>query len=101
MKKRILSGMRPTGKLHLGNLAGALENWVNLQEEYDCFFMVADWHALMGEYENPAKLPEYTVDNLIDWLSCGIDPKKSTLFVQSQVPEHLELYLIFSCFAPL
>ncbi len=101
MKKRILSGMRPTGRLHLGHLVGALDNWVKLQGEYECFFMVADWHALMGEYENPGKIPEYAVDNVIDWLSAGIDPKKSTLFVQSQVPQHLELNMIFSCFVPL
>jgi len=101
MKKRILSGMRPTGKLHLGHLVGALDNWVKLQEEYDCFFMVADWHALMGEYENPEVLSESIVDNVIDWLSAGIDPKKSTLFIQSQVPEHLELFMVFSCFTPL
>jgi len=101
MKKRILSGMRPTGKLHLGHLVGALDNWVKFQEEYDCFFMVADWHALMGEYEDPSRLSEYALDNVIDWLSVGIDPAKSTLFVQSQVPQHLELNMIFSCFVPL
>lgn len=101
MKKRILSGMRPTGRLHLGHLAGALENWVRLQEEYECLFMVADWHALMGEYENPAVLSEAGADNIIDWLSTGIDPQKSTIFIQSQIPEHLELYMIFSCFVPL
>lgn len=93
--------MRPTGKLHLGHLAGALNNWVKLQEEYDCFFMVADWHALMSEYENTAVLSEFTIDNVIDWLSSGIDPKKSTLFIQSQVPEHLEMHMIFSCVTPL
>jgi tryptophanyl-tRNA synthetase len=101
MKKRILSGMRPTGKLHLGHLVGALDNWVKLQEEYDSFFMVADWHALMSEYENTAELSENIIDNVIDWLSSGIDPKKSTLFVQSQVSAHLDLHMIFSCFVPL
>lgn len=101
MKKRILSGMRPTGKLHLGHLVGALDNWVKLQDEYDCLFMVADWHALMSEYENTHALPEYILDNVIDWLSAGIDPEKSTLFIQSDVPEHLELYMIFSCLVPL
>jgi len=85
----------------LGHLVGALDNWVKLQEEYDCFFMIADWHALMSEYENPTILPESIVDNVIDWLSVGIDPKKSTLFIQSQVSQHLELYMIFSCFTPL
>ncbi len=101
MKKRVLSGMRPTGKLHLGHLVGALDNWVKLQQEYDCFFMVADWHALMSEYEHPAVLSESAVDNVIDWLSAGIDPEESTIFVQSQVPEHLALSMIFSCFTPL
>lgn len=101
MKKRILSGMRPTGKLHLGHLVGALANWTKLQDEYDCFFMVADWHALMSEYENPADLKANLLDNVIDWLSCGIDPEKSTIFVQSQVPEHLELYFILSLITPL
>ncbi|MDD5097480.1 MAG: tryptophan--tRNA ligase [Candidatus Omnitrophica bacterium] len=96
MKKIILSGMRPTGKLHLGHLVGALDNWVKLQDDYDCFFMVADWHALMSEYEHPDNLKANTLDNVIDWLSCGIDPDKSTIFIQSQVPEHLELYFILS-----
>ena len=93
--------MRPTGKLHLGHLVGALDNWVRLQEEYDCFFMVADWHALMGEYENPHGMAGYAVDNVIDWLAAGIDPDKSVIFVQSQVGEHLDLHMIFSCFVPL
>jgi tryptophanyl-tRNA synthetase len=101
MKKRILSGMRPTGKLHLGHLVGALDNWVKLQDEYECFFMVADWHALMSEYENTAVLSESMLDNVIDWLSAGIDPVKSTLFIQSEVPQHLELNMIFSCLTPL
>jgi tryptophanyl-tRNA synthetase len=101
MKKRILSGMRPTGKLHLGHLVGALANWTKLQDEYDCFFMVADWHALMSEYEKPDLLKDNLLDNVIDWLSCGIDPEKSTIFVQSQVPEHLELYFILSLITPL
>jgi len=100
-KKRILSGMRPTGKLHLGHLVGALANWTKLQEEYDCLFMVADWHALMSEYENPDALSANMLDNVIDWLSCGIDPEKSVIFVQSQVPEHLELYFILSLITPL
>ncbi|MCU0666612.1 MAG: tryptophan--tRNA ligase [Candidatus Omnitrophica bacterium] len=101
MKKRILSGMRPTGKLHLGHLVGALDNWVKLQEEYECFFMVADWHALMGEYASPKTIIECGYDNVLDWLCAGIDPKKSTVFVQSQVPAHLELFMIFSCITPL
>ena len=101
MKKKILSGMRPTGKLHLGHLVGALENWKELQDEYDCFFMIADWHALMSEYEKPDTLSEYAVDNAIDWISVGMDPTKSTLFIQSEVTQHLELYMIFSCLTPL
>jgi len=101
MKKRILSGMRPTGKLHLGHLVGALDNWIKLQDEYECFFMVADWHALMSEYENPRDLKENILDNVIDWLSFGISPLKSTIFIQSHVKEHLELYMIFSIITPL
>jgi len=101
MKKRILSGMRPTGKLHLGHLVGALENWIKLQDEYHCFFMVADWHALMSEYENTADLKENIIDNAADWLACGVSAEKSTIFVQSEVKEHLELHLIFSIITPL
>ena len=101
MKKRILSGMRPTGKLHLGHLVGALANWIKLQDEYDCFFMVADWHALMSEYENPVDIKENILDNVIDWLACGINPEKSVIFIQSQVAEHLELYFILSLITPL
>lgn len=101
MKKKILSGMRPTGKLHLGHWAGALDNWAKLQEEYECFFMVADWHALMSEYENTKVIAEYAIDNVIDWLASGVDPKKSTLFIQSQVPQHCQLHMILSCLVPL
>ncbi len=101
MKKRILSGMRPTGKLHLGHLLGALNNWKKLQDKYECLFFVADWHALMSEYKDTKRLREFSLDNAIDWISCGIDPEKSTLFIQSDVPEHLELYMIFSCLTPL
>lgn len=100
-KKRILSGMRPTGKLHLGHLVGALANWVKLQDEYDCFFMVADWHALMSEYENTDLLKANMLDNVFDWLACGVDPEKTTIFLQSQVPEHLELFFILSLITPL
>ncbi|MBU0549381.1 MAG: tryptophan--tRNA ligase [Candidatus Omnitrophica bacterium] len=98
---RILSGMRPTGKLHLGHLVGALDNWVRLQEDNQCFFMVADWHALMSEYECPSVVSESTFDNLIDWLAAGIDPAKSIIFIQSEVKEHLDLYMLFSCLTPL
>ncbi|MDD5044603.1 MAG: tryptophan--tRNA ligase [Candidatus Omnitrophica bacterium] len=101
MKKRILSGMRPTGKLHLGHLVGALKNWVDLQTKYDCFFMVADWHALMSEYENPYQLEKNAYDNVADWLSCGIDPDESVIFIQSEVKEHLDLFMVFSCLTPL
>ncbi len=100
-RKRCLSGMRPTGKLHLGHLVGALRNWKKLQEEYECFFMVADWHALMSEYEHPQQLREWTYDNVIDWIACGIDPKKSVLFRQSDVQEHVELYAVLSILTPL
>lgn len=93
--------MRPTGRLHLGHLVGALENWIRFQEEYECFFMVADWHALMSEYENPAALKENLIDNVIDWLACGISPEKATLFIQSHVKEHLELHMVFSLITPL
>ena len=101
MKKRILSGMRPTGPLHIGHLVGALKNWVRLQDEYECYFMIADWHALMSEYEDPKLIKKYTLDMMLDWLSCGIDLNKSVLFVQSHVPEHLELAMTFSLFVPL
>lgn len=101
MKKRILSGMRPTGQLHLGHLVGALENWVKLQDEYECFFMVADWHALMSEYEDPSMIMEYSAEIVLDWLSVGIDFNKSTIFLQSDVKEHLELYMILSTLTPL
>jgi len=93
--------MRPTGKLHLGHLVGALNNWVGLQSEYECFFMVADWHALMSEYENSKIIRESIYENVVDWLACGIDPDKSTVFIQSQVPQHLELYMTFSVLTPL
>ncbi|MCG2712860.1 MAG: tryptophan--tRNA ligase [Candidatus Omnitrophica bacterium] len=101
MKKKILSGMRPTGRLHLGHLVGALKNWSLLQSDYECFFMVADWHALMSEYKDPSRLKEFSLDNVIDWISCGIDPDKATIFIQSQIPEHLELYMALSCITPI
>ncbi|OGX27731.1 MAG: tryptophan--tRNA ligase [Omnitrophica WOR_2 bacterium RIFCSPHIGHO2_01_FULL_48_9] len=101
MKKTVFSAMRPTGKLHLGHLVGALQNWLELQEKYSCIFGIVDWHALMGEYEQSAEIADNTLDMAIDWLACGIDPKKSILFVQSHVPEHLELQMILSCLTPL
>ncbi len=101
-KPRILSGMRPTGKMHLGHLVGALENWVQLQDDYECFYMVADWHALMSEYQNDThSIQKHGYDNVIDWISAGIDPKKSTIFMQSDVPEHLELNMILSSITPI
>lgn len=101
MKKRVLSGMRPTGKLHLGHLAGALKNWVELQARYECFYMVADYHAFMSEYENPTDIKENIIECVVDWIACGIDPNKSVIFVQSHVPEHLELGMILSTITPL
>lgn len=100
-KKRILSGMRPTGPLHLGNLHGALANWLKMQKEYDCFFFIADWHALTSNYENTDSISEYVKDMMIDWLSVGISPDKSTLFVQSHIKEHAELYLLLSMITPV
>ncbi len=101
MRKRLLSGMRPTGPLHLGHLVGALSNWANLQDKYECYFMVADWHAHMSEYERPQDLKKYTIDNVIDWISCGVNPQKSVLFVQSHIKEHVELHLLLSNITPL
>lgn len=101
MSKTVFSAMRPTGKLHLGHLLGALHNWVELQKEYRCVFAVADWHALMGEYENPKEMRAYTIDMVTDWIACGIDPDKSICYVQSDVKEHLELQMMLSCLTPL
>ncbi len=94
-KKRILSGMRPTGRLHLGNYVGALENWVTLQKEYDNFHMVADWHSLTTSFENTDTIWDDSVEMVIDWLAAGINPEKSPMFVQSHIKEHAELYLLF------
>jgi len=96
MRKRILSGMRSTGGCHLGNYVGALENWIRLQDEYDSFHMVADWHELTTDLEHTSKIGKNSVEVVIDWLSAGLDPKKSPLFIQSHVKEHAELHLIFS-----
>jgi len=100
-KKRILSGMRPTGPLHLGNLHGALNNWINMQEHYDCFFFIADWHALTSDYEDTENIAEYVRNMLIDWLSAGLLPDKSTLFIQSRIKEHAELFLVLSMITPV
>ena len=100
-KKRVLSGMRPTGQLHLGNLHGALANWIRMQEEYDCFYFIADWHALTSDYEDTGSITDYTKNMMIDWLSAGLSPEKSTLFVQSHIKEHAELFLILSMITPV
>jgi tryptophanyl-tRNA synthetase len=100
-RKRVLSGMRPTGRLHLGHFFGALQNWLKLQDEYDCFFFVADWHALTTHYEDTSSVAENTLQVAIDWLSVGLDPEKSTLFIQSRILEHAELHLLLSMITPL
>ncbi len=100
-QQRIVSGMRPTGPLHIGNYFGALKNWVGLQESYDCLFFVADWHSLTTEYADPTKLPGWVREVALDWLAAGIDPNKATLFIQSHVKEHAELHLLLSMITPL
>ncbi len=99
--KRIVSGMRPTGKLHLGHYHGVLANWQKLQEEFECFFFAADWHSLTTEYENTMGIVENTYEMVLDWLAFGIDPEKSTIFVQSRVPQHAELNLILAMITPV
>lgn len=102
MKKgTILSGMRPTGRLHIGHLMGALSNWAALQDDYNCFFMVADWHALTSEYEHPEVVRDSILGVAIDFMACGLDPERSTIFVQSDIQEHMELHMAFSCVTPL
>jgi len=101
VKDRVLSGMQASGKVHLGNLVGALKNWVNLQDKYDCFYFVADWHALTTGYANPAAIRESTNDLLINFIAAGLDPEKSTIFIQSMVPQHAELHLLLSMITPL
>ena len=100
-QSRVLSGMRPTGRLHLGHYHGVLKNWLELQHEYDCFFFVADWHALTTHYEHTETLEQYVYDMVIDWLAVGVNPGTATLFVQSRVPEHAELNLLLSMITPL
>ncbi|MCK6390510.1 MAG: tryptophan--tRNA ligase [Azonexus sp.] len=99
--ERVLSGMRPTGALHLGHYHGVLKNWVQLQHEYPCLFFVADWHALTTNYDNPQNIEKATWDMVIDWLAAGVDPNQATLFIQSKVPEHAELHLLLSMMTPL
>lgn len=100
-QSRVLSGMRPTGRLHLGHYYGVLKNWLALQHEYDCFFFVADWHALTTRYENSQHLQQHILDMVIDWLAIGVNPGASTIFIQSRVPEHAELHLLLSMITPL
>ena len=99
--QRVLSGMRPTGRLHLGHYHGVLKNWLRLQHEYECFFFVADWHALTTDYEKPGDIESSSWEMMIDWLAVGINPKNAKLFIQSRVPEHAELHLLLSMMTPL
>ena len=100
-RKRVLSGMRSTGKLHLGNYVGALQNWVRMQDQYECFFFIADWHALTTDYADTSKVKENSLEVLLYWLAAGLDPDRSTLFIQSHIPLHAELHLLFSMITPL
>ncbi|MCQ2739598.1 MAG: tryptophan--tRNA ligase [bacterium] len=100
MKQKIMSGMRPTGKLHLGHYLGVIDNWVKLQEEYDCYFSVADWHALTTKYDKTENLKQDVAEVVMDWLACGIDPEKATIYVQSLVPETAELHIYLSMITP-
>jgi tryptophanyl-tRNA synthetase len=101
MRKKVLSGMRPTGRLHLGHYFGALKNWIELQNEYECYYMSADWHALTTDYADTSKINENTFEMVADWITAGIDPEKSVIFKQSEVPQHSELFLILSMITPL
>ncbi len=100
-RKRVLSGMRPTGKLHLGNYVGALQNWVGMQDQYECFFCVVDWHALTTDYADTSRVKENSLEVAFDWLAAGLDPEKSVLFMQSHIPAHAELHLLLSMITPL
>src|ERR1700739_86217 len=100
-KKRVLSGMRSTGKLHLGNYVGALQNWVEMQDHYQCFYFIADWHALTTDYADTSKVKANSIEVLLDWLAAGLDPERCTMFIQSHVPQHAELHLLFSMITPL
>jgi len=101
IRKRVLSGMQPSGLMHLGNHLGALENWKALQEQYDCYFFVADWHALSTNYADTSRIREFVREMLTDWLAAGIDPARSTVFIQSHVPEHAILHLLLSMMTPI
>jgi tryptophanyl-tRNA synthetase len=100
-KQRVLSGIQPSGKLHIGNLIGALQNWVKLQDEYECYYFIADWHALTSQYADTSQLKEYITDVLVNCLAAGLDPEKCTIFQQSRLPEHAELHLLLSMITPL
>jgi tryptophanyl-tRNA synthetase len=100
-KKRVLSGMQPSGLLHLGNLMGALDNWRRLQHEYECYYFIADWHALTTQYADTSKMRTYVHEMVLDWLAAGLDPEKAVLFQQSQLPEHAVLHVLFSMITPL
>src|SRR5215472_2304703 len=100
-RKRVLSGMRSTGKLHLGNYVGALQNWVGMQDSYECYFFIADWHALTTDYADTSQVKQNSMEVLLDWLAAGLDPERSTLFIQSHVPQHAELHLLLSMITPL
>src|ERR1700730_9778677 len=101
IKKRVLSRMRSTGKLHLGNYVRALENWPGMQEQYECFFVIADWHALTTDYADTSRLKETSVELLLDWLAAGLDPAKCVMFIQSHVAAHAGLHLLLSMITPL
>jgi len=101
VNRRVVSGMRPTGKLHLGNYVGALANWVKLQQTHECFFFIADWHALTTDYADPSNIGSNTLEVALDWLAAGLDPERCTMFVQSHVPQHAVLHLLFSMITPL
>jgi tryptophanyl-tRNA synthetase len=100
-RKRVLSGMRSTGKLHLGNYVGALQNWVSMQNQYECFFFVADWHALTTDYADTSQVKQNSIEVLLDWLAAGLDPERCIMFIQSHVPQHAELHLLLSMITPL
>ena len=100
-RKRVLSGHRPTGLLHLGHLVGALSNWIRMQDEFDCFFTIVDWHALTSDYADPSRIRDYTLSTVADWIAAGLDPVRCTIFVQSDVKEHAEMHLLLSMVTPL
>src|ERR1700751_4810566 len=100
-RKRVLSGMRPTGKLHLGNYVGALQNWVGMQDQYECYFCVVDWHALTTDYADTSKVKENSLEVVFDWLAAGLDRDRPEIFMQSHVPAHAELHLLLSMITPM